>query len=344
MERLDTNALLRDVSDDAPCGENLEYDLDFLELELLAQGKEEAQFGATIIAAVPPDWAAVRQAALALFARTIDLRIAIHLARAELGGGGVVEFAAALELIARMLAERWERLHPELDPDDDHDPTSRINALAALVDPATVLIAMRNAALIEAPGFGRVTLRDLDIASGQAEPVEGQDPPTEESIAAAFRNAPYEDLQLRAQALRAAVASLAQIESTLTDHVGAARAIDLGPLGALLRRAAQLVGDHLARRAPAVAKDAAPVAAVPGAESAAPRGGAAGSAGGAISSRADVERAIDAICAYYQSNEPSSPVPLILLRVRRMVAMSFMEIIESMAPEAAAAVRQLGGL
>lgn len=78
----DADAILTELSVDAPCGSDLEYDAAFLELEELAKGKEEAQFGATVIAGEPPDWKAIRKACLALFTRTRDLRIAIHLTRA----------------------------------------------------------------------------------------------------------------------------------------------------------------------------------------------------------------------------------------------------------------------
>jgi type VI secretion system protein ImpA len=74
--------LLAPVSEDAPCGGDLEYDPAFTALEAAAQGKPEQQFGDTVIAAVEPEWPAVAEQALALLRRTKDLRPAVLLARA----------------------------------------------------------------------------------------------------------------------------------------------------------------------------------------------------------------------------------------------------------------------
>ena len=41
MSVIDINALLTEVSPDQPCGDNLEYDPVFIELERAARGKEE---------------------------------------------------------------------------------------------------------------------------------------------------------------------------------------------------------------------------------------------------------------------------------------------------------------
>ncbi|WP_205746852.1 hypothetical protein [Duganella callida] len=42
---------------------------------------------------------------------------------------------------------------------------------------------------------------------------------------------------------------------------------------------------------------------------------------------------LDKLIGYYEKHEPSSPLPLLLLRARRLVPKSFLEIIEDMAPD-----------
>jgi type VI secretion system protein ImpA len=42
---------------------------------------------------------------------------------------------------------------------------------------------------------------------------------------------------------------------------------------------------------------------------------------------------IDKILAYYQRYEPSSPVPMLLERAKRLAPMSFMEVMENLAPD-----------
>jgi type VI secretion system protein ImpA len=71
-----------------------------------------------------------------------------------------------------------------------------------------------------------------------------------------------------------------------------------------------------------------------GAPAASGGGGGGPSAGfsGGISSRRDVERAIDAICSYYERNEPGSPVPFVLRRAREWISLDFMAVLEDIAP------------
>lgn len=57
--------------------------------------------------------------------------------------------------------------------------------------------------------------------------------------------------------------------------------------------------------------------------------------------RADVLAAIDAICRYYAEAEPTSPVPLMLKRIRSWVNKDFMELIREIAPKGADEVVQL---
>src|SRR5687768_6657513 len=75
---IDPETLLAAVSDDNPCGEDVAYDPKFLELETLIAGKPETQFSA----AEEPDWKAMREACLALLARSKHLRVATLLALA----------------------------------------------------------------------------------------------------------------------------------------------------------------------------------------------------------------------------------------------------------------------
>jgi type VI secretion system protein ImpA len=74
-----------------------------------------------------------------------------------------------------------------------------------------------------------------------------------------------------------------------------------------------------------------------GAEGAAVAGGpravVQGFTAGVPQSRDDVTAAIDAICKYYADREPTSPVPLILKRVRGWVKKDFMQLISEIAPQ-----------
>ncbi|MES9860390.1 MAG: hypothetical protein ABW138_06030, partial [Candidatus Thiodiazotropha sp. 4PDIVS1] len=53
---------------------------------------------------------------------------------------------------------------------------------------------------------------------------------------------------------------------------------------------------------------------------------------GTISSRDDVIKTLERITQYYEKNEPSSPIPLLLDRAKRLVKMDFYEIVQDLAP------------
>ena len=54
--------------------------------------------------------------------------------------------------------------------------------------------------------------------------------------------------------------------------------------------------------------------------------------------------ALDKIISYYQRHEPSSPVPVLLTRAKRLVSADFLTIMKDMAPQGVDQVRQIGGI
>jgi type VI secretion system protein ImpA len=330
MSIVDVDGLLQELAADAPCGPNLEYDPVFMELEQGVLGKPEVQYGDTVVAAVPPEWKLLKKQALELLERTRDLRVAMTLVRALLALHAMPGFADGVRLLERLVEERWDSVHPELDPDDDNDPTLRINSLAQLVDPATVLRDVRETAFIMLPGLGPLSLRVLEQANGEAPVPQGQRALTMESIHAALADVSEDALQSATAAVFQSLESVRNLEASLTRQVGSANALNLDALTRQLRRAADL----LATRSPAVQgepSDAADVQTGDGEPGAAtPR--AAGITGD-IASRADVVRMLDKILAYYQRYEPSSPVPMLLERAKRLAPMSFMEVMQNLAPD-----------
>ena len=85
-----------------------------------------------VVPEVVPDWRDVRTQAEALFERTKDLRVAVHLANAVFALEGFTGLRDGLSLIAGLLEGYWETVHPQLDADDDDDPTFRVNAVQEL--------------------------------------------------------------------------------------------------------------------------------------------------------------------------------------------------------------------
>jgi type VI secretion system protein ImpA len=64
---------------------------------------------------------------------------------------------------------------------------------------------------------------------------------------------------------------------------------------------------------------------------------------GVITSREDVVRLLDRMCEYYERSEPSSPIPLLLRRCKRLVSANFLDIVRDVASNAVDQVETLCG-
>lgn len=344
---IDIEGLLADVLPDSPCGEDLEYSA-VDALNRTAQGKPEQQVGDTIVPAEEPDWGLVRRGALELFPKTKDLRVTILLANASIRLEGWPGLRDALSLLDGLIDRYWVEVHPQLDPDDDNDPTMRVNLIASLNDAATTLTYLREAPLVDSV-MGRFGLRDILIASSELTHPAGSEngPPETHEIEAAFKSAELEKLQGISAAINRSVELLAGMEARLMTLVGAANAPDMTGLSSLLLRAAKELDRGLAMRPDAIAVTAEETAgedagaggpAADGTVAARPQ-----AARGPIADRDDVRRVLDEICDYYREHEPSSPIPLLLVRAKRLITKDFMAIVQDIAPDGLQAVETLRG-
>ena len=330
---------LKDISTEAVCGENLEYAPDFLALEQAILGKPEVQYGDTVTAAIPPDWKQVKSLALDLNARSLDLRIALPLTRALLKLEGITGFATGMLYIEQLLEQRWDHVHPQLDPDDDLDPMLRVNTLSTLCEAPTVLRDLRECPLVASKVHGRFNLRDIDIATGDVEPVAGEQKTALPVIDAAFRDADPEAVAATLAALEQAYQRATRIEVVLTEKVGTARSIDLSALTKTLQRARVFVAARGAAE-PEASNDAVPAE---GAAEGAPATASVRVVVGEINSRDDVVRMLGKMCDYYAKHEPSSPIPLLLTRAQRLADKTFLEILEDLAPDGMSQMRVISG-
>ena len=338
MSVISIEELLVEIATDTPCGEDIEYDPTFAELEKQAQGTPERQYGDTIIAAEPPDWRSVQETALALSARTRDLRVAVYLARSLLNTDGLSGFAEGLALVDGLIERYWDTVYPQLDPDDDYDPTLRVNTIVSLCDPETTLRDLREIPLVESRALGRFSLRDIHIAAGLLTPTaaEAHELPTQSRIDAAFQDTDLATLQATATAAAEAMAQAEQIEVALTGRIGVSEAPDLSGLTGLLKDMRQALVEPLRRRGIDLgvnSPEVMPNELATGSEAGTAGSGRAMALPGEIASREDVIRILDQLCDYFKRYEPSSPVPFLLKRAKILVSKDFMEILNDLAPD-----------
>ncbi|HEY6080231.1 MAG TPA: type VI secretion system protein TssA [Polyangiaceae bacterium] len=321
MAYLDIAKLVAPIPGEAPSGPNLEYDPAFAALDKAAEGRPEVALGGSVTPAEPPDWRTVLSGALELLDRSKDLRVGVLATRALLYRHGPAAFAEGLALLRGLVETHWPSVHPQLDPDDSNDPTMRLTAFSALVAPG-LMLALRQSALVDSRVLGPVSLADLFPATGS---------PDTARISAVFEAAELAALETTFAALQQAISDLHAVDACFEAQTGG-RGPDLAPLLEYFSKAHHALEPRLAAKRPVAAEAAADGASGASASAAAPPPAPKGLSGD-ILTRDDVHKALDKICEYYQRHEPTSPVPLMAQRCKRMVTMGFLEILAEVAPE-----------
>jgi type VI secretion system protein ImpA len=335
-------SLLSPISEAKPSGDDLEYDPAFTALEADARPKDEQQFGDTVIPAVEPEWRVLIGSATELLGRTKDVRIAVLALRAATRTQGIAGFSLGLTLLLELLERFWDTIHPQLDADDDNDPTMRLNALAPLGDSNNGCIVLRDlydCAIGTSRTVGAIRVRDLAIAHSKLAP-SGSDPGyTMAQVEGALQDIHAAQPEVIETAI--GVAALVQkLESLIEDKTGRAADVDLKPLRGIT---------HVLRQACQTATGTATGAQGDAAGEQAGGGAAAGvaSAGGAIrgeiSSRQDALLMLDKVITFLERTEPGNPAPLLIQRAKRLVGVSFMDIMNDLAPDALGSIQNITG-
>lgn len=317
----DGEELLQPIAPDQPCGENLE------DTQLLASFDAFRLFGQPITLDPEPEWREIRNQALDALRRSKDLRLLVHLGSAMLRTDGLPAFSGTLRVAAHWLDRYWPHTYPLVD----EDAIVRRNALNCFADPIAVIDGLRRAVLVDSRQHGRFSLRDVDIAAGLAQPTDGETAPQEPQINAAFAVMPLEDLTGLQQSVSDALAAVKSIDTRMREEAGSEAAPELDPLSAHLGKIDRVLRAQLAMRPegggePGTVADGAAIAV------------------GAIRSRQDAIRALDAVAGFFRQNEPSSPIPLIVERAKRLVSKDFLEVLADIAPEAVGQAKAAGGL
>lgn len=335
---MDVQRLLEPISPESACGDDLEYDAAFFELERTAQGQPERQMGDAVLAAEPPEWRQVRDLSGELLGRSKDLRIANYYLQSAIALEGLPGLAQGLQLILELLRRYWDGLHPGLDASDNDDPTFRINALAG-IGAEPMIRLLQDMPLIKSRVFGSVSLKAALNGTGLQR--FASESLTPEQLGAAFQDSTSEQLDSCRSTLAAAQANLLAIESEVNQRIGSERGANLDGIKQLLRHAVQILNDH----APRQADDAADASTLlnDAAATAAPGSTSAPRPREEIGNRDDVLRTLDRILSYYARHEPSSPVPVLLNRARSLVSADFATIVRNLIPEGISQFEKLRG-
>ena len=319
---------------------------------------------------VPTDWSAILSDAAELAAEGRDLRLLVIVARSLANTDGFPGVARGLTLLSDTVAQFWDSVHPLLrDRSDPMDAAlRRINALRQLENGDDGLLGdLQLNVVMNARGVGALTGEDLAAGMLTTHKVLSEAP---SGLGQAERNALAAAHEERVKRVRAATRAMASEDAdgtaALAGGVDAAREALTG-LEARLAEALGLSNGHGVRFTElsafldgvrATLADAMAYAdqatEEPPAETVAPADAASGTAAGraaptgavpgAIASREDVVRTLEMIIAFYERTEPSSPIPHLARRMKRMVPMDFMELMTELAPGGIKEFRNVAGL
>jgi type VI secretion system protein ImpA len=319
------------------------------------------------------DWSEVVQAARDLAAEGRDLRLLVIVTRALLNEEGMPGLVAGLDLLRQTIATHWDTLHPALRPSPSPREAAirRISALSQIQNADDgILCDLRFNVFLRPRGLGPITGADLAAGSINRATLISEGPqlmgPKEEAdlvaahearvmrVATACRATAAEQPEVFADLLAAtgaALVSLKALEDALNAHVADnGVGVRFAPVETLLARIAQTLKaaqaqTRTAEPQPAPAREAPMTAAEPPPIPAALAAGGNGAAiPGRLNSRAEVERCLDLIIDFYERTEPSSPIPHLARRVRKMVPMNFMQLMEEIAPSGMKEFRNAAGV
>jgi type VI secretion system protein ImpA len=360
---LDVSPWLEPVDGENPSGVSLRDHPSFHEIERLMEPRVEVMRDErnrpVSEVPIPVDWSEVLAKSEELRRHGRDLRLLVIVARAHANERGLAGLADGLTLIARTLEAHWETLHPELRSGGTPREAAlrRTNALGGLQITRDGLLGdMRARVFFDLRGLGPVTGLDLERGmldartaladlEGISEATRAEETARHEALIARVRGAlaaladkAGDERTALTESARAAVAAAEAVEAALAARLGD------GTYLPDLKRFLSRVLATVDRPAPAPAAAVEAPASGGAVTTPAPAAPAVGGVPGAITSRQEVVACLDRIIEFYDRTEPASPVPFLARRMRRMVPMDFLELMEDLAPSGLKEFRSLAGI
>ncbi|MDR0217528.1 MAG: type VI secretion system protein TssA [Enterobacteriaceae bacterium] len=348
---MNIDELLAPISEDAPCGENLEYDKAFLLLEQAQIEKNEQQFGDVIIPAEPPNWVNVeKQAAELLRSRTKDIRVITALMRSWVEMRGIFGFADGLGLLRQTLERYWEEVWPRLEFEGELDPLFRLNALADIEDGSPLVIKLQYSTLLESHAQ-KLTFREacslLDGTVSEISGFTGGRPRLLEELKKKFDSPEIAAVTLIRDHLTALLDIIRERLSAghmpeVTRFLKHLNMIMQFSMVEQLKTADERQTDvslsdanaqlSVASEPGEMATDAAASAAT---NSASRRNNSSSIRWYEveINSRDEAQLLLEKARKYFMTHEPSHPAPMMIQRIQRLIALDFLSIVNDLAPE-----------
>ncbi len=310
-------------------GENLEYDARYLELEDLLTAKanvsvvgdeelREQESGT--------DYRRAEKLCTELWQESRDLRLAAYYTVAATARYGLSGLRDGLGAVKYLVDELWNEFYPQLDPDDDNDPTERVNILSCLApkadsfdDPVNFNQLVLGLKLFERGVF---SCRDLMMVRGE---LAGGELDVNDFNAEALSQNP-DQVRERLDLCGEINDLLSGIEQVMNEKMNGLNFISLETLQRkikLLQDFYREYGSPDEKPAAAAGESVSEPAAVPAA--AAPK--AVSLSAISVSSRKEALMLVQKAEDYFLNNDSTSPAPYLLQRAIRMADMNFIDLL-----------------
>lgn len=318
-------------------GENCEYDSLYLELEAMAVPVAGQEMGEEVTEGRDADFRKLQQSCEILWKKTRDLRVAAYFTIADFCNNGLDGLEQGLTLIDYLVSNMWDEVYPQLDPDDDNDPTERINSLAmispkqgAFGDPIMFMNRVRGVKLTNELPY---TLRDYLIAQGILD--KGDEELDAAFMQAQIRALPYEEMEEKLKLALRIVELLAGIAKTVNEKVGQTGYLSFDSLEGELRHLKKFYESvcsqmHVNSEAKTDVEEAVSEKEMQiqsGKRVVQTTAKITDIASLQIINRSDALVLIRKCSDYFSKAEPTSPLPYLLNRALRMADMNFVDIL-----------------
>jgi len=332
MAKIDLSKISEPISDEQPCGPDLdmEFDMDFMNLM------------AEIDGVLPTSFFRFDPGSLGFegyydrlgdqLERTHDLRLLVPLAKLRILQGDLAGCAEAIAAMRDLLTGFWGEVHPQAM---DGDYMLRTSQLMTLDDNPNMVLPLQHTTIVRSRRSGPITLRKWQVAQGEVNAREGEDTLDAASITAALAEAEKSEIEKAVASLETIRDALAAIQTTVIAEAGYENAVSLERLPKSVDAMLELI------------RDATGVGEAADSEDAEAEGEADGAAGGgvalrtvvlppgAVASRKEVKEALETAHQYFLINEPSNPAQLLLREAIGLVDKGFYAAIYDMIPSQA---------
>jgi len=349
---MDYDELISAVVDVAnECGSNLEDDPSFQNFFFESEGTPERFDGQTTAPAEPPDWRSIKKQAIEYLKKTRDLKLLSILAQSVLNTEGILKFEQCLNGMAHLVENQWQAIYPALD-EDDGDPLERISALGHLSDKTFIIHTLKSIPIVQSKVLGNITLQLIDRANDPATKKNDSDLNIAQ-VNGIFNDGDSDAILQIYNAVTRSVSHLETINQTFIEKSGNEYNVNFDVTTDVLAHLANTIKKYGNVKEEIVEPDAEPIdeaqtstttSSISTVSETSMNIPAFNSADMKLTSRQDVERCFDLICNYYNEYEPSSPIPVLVNRSKKLVNLDFLEIVKDIFPDALEQVQKLGGL